>query len=391
MMMTKQSYRKLALMRVFAFSLSAFIFNTTEFVPVALLSDIALSFEMETATVGLMITVYAWMVFLGSLPLMLLTAKVERKKLLLSIFALFIVSHILSVAAWNFWVLLISRIGIALAHAIFWSITASLVIRVAPKDKKQQALGLLALGSSLAMILGLPLGRLIGQSLDWRSTFAVIGIIATLVMLLMWKLLPHLPSKNAGSLASIPVLMKRPLLVGIYLLVMIIISGHFTTYSYIEPFAIKVSQFAPEIATMMLFIFGLAGVVGSFLFGRLYAKNSRNFIACAMMLVMLPQLLLFPLKHFEIAIFLLVFLWGIGITSLSIALQMRVLQLAPDATDVASAIYSGIYNVGIGAGALFGSIVIHQLGLEYIGLIGGGLGILALCWIGFITVKFVKK
>ena len=391
MMMTKESYRKLALMRVFAFSLSAFIFNTTEFVPVALLSDIALSFEMETATVGLMITVYAWMVFLGSLPLMLLTAKVERKKLLLSIFALFIVSHILSVAAWNFWVLLISRIGIALAHAIFWSITASLVIRVAPKDKKQQALGLLALGSSLAMILGLPLGRLIGQSLDWRSTFAVIGIIATLVMLLMWKLLPHLPSKNADSLASIPVLMKRPLLVGIYLLVMIIISGHFTTYSYIEPFAIKVSQFAPEIATMMLFIFGLAGVVGSFLFGRLYAKNSRNFIACAMMLVMLPQLLLFPLKHFEIAIFLLVFLWGIGITSLSIALQMRVLQLAPDATDVASAIYSGIYNVGIGAGALFGSIVIHQLGLEYIGLIGGGLGILALCWIGFITVKFVKK
>ncbi len=391
MMMTKESYRKLALMRVFAFSLSAFIFNTTEFVPVALLSDIALSFEMETATVGLMITVYAWMVFLGSLPLMLLTAKVERKKLLLSIFALFIVSHILSVAAWNFWVLLISRIGIALAHAIFWSITASLVIRVAPKDKKQQALGLLALGSSLAMILGLPLGRLIGQSLDWRSTFAVIGIIATLVMLLMWKLLPHLPSKNAGSLASIPVLMKRLLLVGIYLLVMIIISGHFTTYSYIEPFAIKVSQFAPEIATMMLFIFGLAGVVGSFLFGRLYAKNSRNFIACAMMLVMLPQLLLFPLKHFEIAIFLLVFLWGIGITSLSIALQMRVLQLAPDATDVASAIYSGIYNVGIGAGALFGSIVIHQLGLEYIGLIGGGLGILALCWIGFITVKFVKK
>ena len=391
MMMTKESYRKLALMRVFAFSLSAFIFNTTEFVPVALLSDIALSFEMETATVGLMITVYAWMVFLGSLPLMLLTAKVERKKLLLSIFALFIVSHILSVAAWNFWVLLISRIGIALAHAIFWSITASLVIRVAPKDKKQQALGLLALGSSLAMILGLPLGRLIGQSLDWRSTFAVIGIIATLVMLLMWKLLPHLPSKNAGSLASIPVLMKRPLLVGIYLLVMIIISGHFTTYSYIEPFAIKVSQFAPEIATMMLFIFGLAGVVGSFLFGRLYAKNSRNFIACAMMLVMLPQLLLFPLKHFEIAIFLLVFLWGIGITSLSIALQMRVLQLAPDATDVATAIYSGIYNVGIGAGALFGSIVIHQLGLEYVGLIGGGLGLLALIWLGIMTIKFGKK
>ncbi|EIG25817.1 sugar transporter [Haemophilus paraphrohaemolyticus] len=390
-MMTKQSYRKLALMRVFVFSLSAFIFNTTEFVPVALLSDIALSFEMETAIVGLMITVYAWMVFLGSLPLMLLTAKVERKKLLLLIFALFIVSHILSVVAWNFWVLLISRIGIALAHAIFWSITASLVIRVAPKDKKQQALGLLALGSSLAMILGLPLGRMIGQVLDWRSTFAVIGVIATLVILLMWKLLPYLPSKNAGSLVSLPILAKRPLLIGIYLLVMMIISGHFTTYSYIEPFAIKISQFTSEIATMMLFIFGLAGIAGSFLFGRLYAKNPRKFIACAMLLVIVPQLLLFPLKHVEMAIFLLVFLWGIGITSLSIALQMCVLELAPDATDVATAIYSGIYNVGIGAGALFGSIVIHQLGLEYVGLIGGGLGLLALIWLGIMTIKFGKK
>lgn len=390
-MITKESYRKLALMRVFVFSLSAFIFNTTEFVPVALLSDIAESFGMETATVGLMITLYAWVVFLCALPLMLLTAKVERKKLLLSIFTLFIASHILSVVAWNFWVLLISRIGIALAHGVFWSITASLVIRVAPKDKKQQALGLLALGSSLAMILGLPLGRMIGQALDWRSTFAIIGVIAALVMLLMWKLLPHLPSKNAGSLASLPMLAKRPLLVGIYLLIAIIISGHFTTYSYIEPFAINISQFDPNIATMLLFVFGLAGVAGSFLFGRFYAKNPRKFITAAILLVVCPQWLIFPLNQSAIFIFLLVFLWGIGITCLSISLQMRVLQLAPDATDVATAIFSGIYNVGIGAGALFGSIVIHQLGLEYIGLIGGGLGVIALCWFGFITIKFGQK
>lgn len=389
-MLSKQSYRKLALMRVFVFSLSAFIFNTTEFVPVALLSDIAESFGMESATVGLMITVYAWVVSLCALPLMLFTANVERKKLLLSIFGLFVASHVLSVIAWNFWVLLISRIGIALAHGIFWSITASLVIRVAPKDKKQQALGLLALGSSLAMILGLPLGRMIGQALDWRSTFAVIGVIATLVMLLMWKLLPHLPSKNAGSIESLPILAKRPLLVGIYLLIAIIISGHFTTYSYIEPFAINISQFAPNVATILLFVFGLAGVAGSFLFGRLYAKSPRHFIAGAIFLVMCPQLLLFPLNQHSAVIFVLVFLWGIGITCLSIALQMRVLQLAPDATDVATAIFSGIYNVGIGSGALIGSIVIHRLGLEYIGLIGGGLGLLTLCWFGFITMRYRK-
>lgn len=390
-MISRQSYRRLSLLRVLAFSLSAFIFNTTEFVPVALLSDIAASFEMETATTGLMITVYAWVVFLFSLPLMLLTAKMERKSLLIKLFILFIVSHILSVFAWNFWVLLISRIGIALAHAVFWSITASLVIRVAPKDKKQQALGLLALGSSLAMILGLPLGRMIGQMLDWRSTFAVIGVIAFIVMLVMWKLLPHLPSQNAGSLSSLPILFKRPMLVGIYVLVAVIIAGHFTGYSYIEPFVMNISRISPEMATVVLLVFGLAGVLASMLFGRLYAKSPRVFISSAILLISFMQLLLLPLGHYEWVLFPLVFVWGVGITAVSIALQMKVLQLAPDATDVATAIYSGIYNIGIGSGALIGSVVMNQIGLAEIGFVGGGLALIGLLWFRHISLKFEQN
>ena len=331
MMISRTEYRRLALLRVLAFSLSAFIFNTTEFIPVALLSDIAQSFEMETSTVGLMITVYAWVVFLASLPLMLFSAKIERKKLLMLLFTVFIISHGLSIIAWNFEVLLISRIGIALAHALFWSITASLVIRVAPKDKKQQALGLLALGSSLAMILGLPLGRMIGQALDWRSTFAVIAVIACVIMLVMWKLLPHLPSQNAGSLSSLPILIKRPMLIGIYLTTVIAISGHFTGYSYIEPFIVKISQVSAETGTAILLVFGLAGVMASFIFGRLYKRMPNKFLMGCLGLIILMQFSLLPFSEHICAIFIVVFLWGMGITGLSIALQMKVLELAPDA------------------------------------------------------------
>ncbi len=386
--MTRKEHRKLSFLRVFAFSLSAFIFNTTEFIPVALLSDIAESFEMETATTGLMITAYAWVVFLASLPFMLLTAKVERKRLLLVLFTVFIIGHVISYFATNFTVLLVSRMGIALTHAIFWSITASLVIRVAPKDKKQQALGLLALGSSLAMILGLPLGRMIGQAFGWRETFALIGIIALGIMLIMWKLLPHLPSKNSGSLASLPVLIKRPMLIGIYLLTVVVISGHFTGYSYIEPFMVKISQMSEQTGTAILLVFGLAGVAASFLFGRLYPKAPEKFIIVNMALIMLMQLCLLPFSDHIEAMFGIVFIWGIGITAMSIALQMQVLDLAPDATDVATAIYSGIYNVGIGGGALIGSQVIQHIGLPYIGLIGGGLAAIAILWFLFISLRY---
>ena len=156
---------KIAYVRVTLLAVAAFIFNTTEFIPVALLSDIAADFSMDVTSTGLIITIYAWAVSILSLPLMLLTSKLERKRLLLRLFVLFTLSHVLAAIAWNFTVLVIARLGIAISHAIFWSITSSLVVRLAPINKGSQAIGMLALGTSLAMVLGLPLGRVVGELL----------------------------------------------------------------------------------------------------------------------------------------------------------------------------------------------------------------------------------
>ncbi|HDR1556337.1 TPA: sugar transporter [Pasteurella multocida] len=369
-MLPFQVARQRQFARVITFALAGFVFNTTEFIPVALLSDIAQSFAMPVSQTGLIITVYAWVVSLMSLPFMLLTAKAERRGLLIKLLVLFILSHLLSVIAWDFWVLVLARIGVALTHAIFWAITASLVIRVAPKDKKSQAIGLLAIGCSLAMILGLPLGRLIGQFFGWRATFAIIALIAIGILCLFYQLLPHLPSKNAGSLNSLPTLFKRPLLLGLYALTMIIISAHFTAYSYIEPFMLNISTMSHSMATFVLFVFGLSGITASLLFNRYYNAGPIRFILFSMGLLTATLLLLFIASQQTWTMFLLTFFWGIGIAGIGLGLQIRVLHLAPDATDVAMAIYSGIYNIGIGAGALLGNQVMQHYGLAYIGVAG---------------------
>jgi DHA1 family L-arabinose/isopropyl-beta-D-thiogalactopyranoside export protein-like MFS transporter len=382
--------RKTAWLRVVTLAVAAFIFNTTEFVPVGLLSDIAASFSMSTAQVGLMLTIYAWVVGLMSLPFMLMTSQMERRGLLVKIFILFIASHALSVVAWNFWILVLSRIGIALAHAVFWSITASLAIRLAPAGKKAQALSLLATGTALAMVLGLPLGRIIGQYLGWRTTFMVIGIVATMTLICVIKLLPKLPSEHSGSLKSIPILMKRPALLCLYALTVVVVTAHYTAYSYIEPFIQSVALMSQGFATMLLLVLGAAGIIGSVLFSMLGNKHPATLIIGAIVLLTLSLVLLLPAASSPMWIALLCVVWGIAIMTIGLGMQVKVLAMAPDATDVAMSLYSGIFNIGIGAGALLGNQVSIHLSMANIGYIGAVLALASLMWCIFIFRRYAE-
>ena len=370
---------------VCALAVGAFIFNTTEFIPIALLSDIGQSFGKPATEVGMMITVYAWIVALLSLPLMLMTKNIERRKLLLMLFALFSLFHALSFFSWNFTILLVSRVGIALTHAIFWSITASLAVRLAPAGKTNQALGLLSTGSVLAMVLGIPLGRVVGQYFGWQLSFLLIGVCAAGVMLVLAKNLPALPSQNTGSLSSLPSLFKRRNLMLLYAMTVLIITAHFTAYSYIEPFVLQVGGFKAEQVTIVLSLYGLAGFAASYLFGKWFAKSQRLFMLGAVAVILLSALLLLPFASFPYAVYALVFIWGVAIVIVSLGMVSKVLAFASDATDVANSIYSGLYNVGIGGGALLGHYVTVWFGLSNIGIAGALLAAagLAVCGLLF--------
>ena len=370
---------------VCALAVGAFIFNTTEYIPIALLSDIGQSFGKPATEVGMMITVYAWIVALLSLPLMLMTKNIERRKLLLMLFALFALFHALSFFSWNFNILLDSRIGIALTHAVFWSITASLAVRLAPTGKTNQALGLLSTGTVLAMVLGIPLGRVVGQYFGWQLSFLLIGVCAAGVMVVLAKNLPALPSQNTGSLSSLPSLFKRRNLMLLYAMTVLIITAHFTAYSYIEPFVLQVGGFKAEQVTIVLSLYGLAGFAASYLFGKWFAKSQRLFMLGAVAVILLSALLLLPFASFPYAVYALVFIWGVAIVIVSLGMVSKVLAFASDATDVANSIYSGLYNVGIGGGALLGHYVTVWFGLSNIGIAGALLAAagLAVCGLLF--------
>lgn len=368
---------------VMSLAFAAFIFNTTEFVPVGLLPDIAQSFaSLDVAHAGLLITGYAWMVALMSLPLTIATAAYERRRLLMVLFGIFIGSHLLAAMAWNFGVLMLARMGIACAHAIFWSITIPLAVRLAPLNKKAKALGLMVTGSSLATVLGVPIGTLIGHQVGWRITFLCIAVLALLVIVALVVLLPKLPSRNAGSLKSLPLLLKRPALIQAYLLIAILVTGHFTAYTYITPFMRDVGGFSEQFVVLLLLLIGGGGIVGSVIFTRCSVKYPLGSLVWPIGLLLGCLVLLQAGAFSTYTVAMMCMVWGTSMTMIGLALQTKVLAVASDASDVAISMYSGIFNIGIGGGALVGSQVLIYSSVVYVGYAGAVFvaAALALCY-----------
>ncbi|MCI9284983.1 MAG: MFS transporter [Muribaculaceae bacterium] len=361
-------------------TVAGFTFNTSELIPIGLLTDIASDFGVSEARAGLLITVYAWVVALMSLPLMLLFARMDYRKLMLWVVGVFFVSHIASVLSVGYWSLMASRIGVALAHSLFWSIAPAMAVAVCPPQKRATALSALVAGGGIALIAGLPLGRLLGLVAGWRATFAVLGALAALVWTGLMFRFPPLPQHGETEsrrhmLASL--IHCKPLLM-IYLITAVIVTGHYTGYSYIEPFMAKIAGFGETTITLTLSLFGVAGLMGSFIMSRWFMRYPRALITMSsfgipvIMLLLLPGATLAPASLAVLCI-----LWGMGMTVYNIAFQNEIISLFPSDSAVPMSFYSGIFNLGIGAGAFVGGFVVDSGRLAHIGYIGGGISMCA--------------
>ena len=376
---------------VISLTLSTFIFNTSEFIPIGLLTSIADNFAITESKAGLLITIYAWVVALASLPLMMAFAKTENKKLMLSLVALFTASHILSGFSNSYVMLMISRIGVACSHAVFWSIVTPLAVHVAPEGHRSTAVSMIITGSSIAMIVGLPLGRAVGLMVGWRVTFLLIAILSAIVLCLLAAFLPKVPSDNNISLKTLPTLVSTPALLCIFVMTALTITGHFTAYSYIEPFLGQAAGFTNGEITMVLSAFGVIGIIVSVLFSKYYDRHQFAFLRVAVLGICICTLLLGISSGNSFIMVCTCLLWGLSINCFNISLQSCIIDYSPFGTAIAMSIYSGIYNVGIGAGALVGGIVCSHIGIPFVGYVGGAVSLVSALFFLLTVTPVLKK
>lgn len=368
-------------------TLAAFLFNTAEFMPVGLLSSIAEDFAMTESEIGRIVSLYAWAVMLLSMPLMVMASKYGMRGLILSMLGIFILSNGLASQATGFWSLLGARLVLACAHSIFWAIATPAAVRMVAPKFKAVAMSMLVAGSSMAVILGMPLGRIIGLQLGWRMTFFAMAAVAVVVFVYLFFAFPKMEKTEPFSFKQLPELMKNRSLLGLFILAAVIPTAHFAAYSYIEPFMKQVAGMSDDAVTLALMVFGCAGLLGSWLFARLYERHARHFLPDVLLCLDVCLLVLYTAAMNEYTMLVFFIFWGVAAVCFNMACQADLIQVSSlDAVTVAMAIYSGIFNFGIGSGTWVGGMICDHVGMEYIGY-GGGiiaiLGTLFSLWVAY--------
>lgn len=360
------------LLPLVALTLSAFLLNTSEFVPIGLLTDIAGAFSLSESGAGAMISIYAWAVALLSLPLMLAASRVPPRALIVSVLAVFCGGQVASALAPTFELLVASRLIVAAAHAVFWSVASPFAVRVAAPERSALAMSMIVTGTSVAMIFGLPLGRALGLALGWRMTFVCVGAAAAAALAGLIAFFPRLEAGEPFTLDRLPELARNRALMGLYLATILFATGYYTGYSYIEPFLQQVASMPDALITAAFTVFGVAGLVGSGLFARFFDAHRRPFLTATMLGMAAALLLLLPLAGVPAGPFAVCVIWGVSATAYNVAAQAEVIRSTSQAaTSVAMSVFSGLFNVGIGTGSIVGGLVCDAAGPAGVGLVGG--------------------
>jgi len=364
-----------------ALAVGAFGIGVTEFAPMGLLPVIAGDLGVSIPTAGLLISAYALGVVLGAPLMTLTTGRVPRRTLLIALAGIFTVGNLLAAVSTGYGMLMAARILTSLNHGAFFGVGSIVAASLVPAERRAGAVAAMFMGLTIANVVGVPLATWAGDHLGWRSSFWGISALGILTMAALRLTLPALPAPTGGNaMAELRVLTRGPVL-GALGLTAVGASAMFTVFTYITPILREATQASLGYVTAMLVTYGVGLTLGNWLGGR-FADRSVDRTLIVTLAALAAILVAFAmLMSFAVPTAILIFLWGVASFALVPPLQIRVMQAAADAPNLASAMNIGAFNLGNAIGAAVGGAVIAG-GLGYpavalAGAVASALGLVA--------------
>ena len=347
-------------------SLSSFAIVTTELAPIGLLSALAHDLNQSEAITGLIVTGYGWVAAISALCSIVLLIRFPRKMVLMIMLLILAISNIIVAYSSSFNMIFSARIIGAIAHGSFWALIGAVAYSLVPKHKLGLATSIIFSGVSVASILGVPLASYLTQLSSWRLAFEFLGLLSFIVCILILLFVPKIPDQAPLASGFFKKVLQHSTLNRLFILTALIISSHFAAFTFIEPFLSQIAQLESGQITLLLLVFGLAGLIGNILAGKLIDRHLHIIILVSLVFIS-GSVFAFGYLGYHITLSIaIVFLalWGVSIASIFVGLQTWVLKQANDLASAASAIYVAVFNASIGLGALIGSFMLQYVTLN---------------------------
>ncbi|MEU7764825.1 MFS transporter [Nocardia sp. NPDC049190] len=341
-----------------ALTLGAFGIGTTEFVIVGLLPDIADTYAVSIPTAGLLVTGYALGVVVGA-PLMTgLGTRVSRKRMLLGMLALLVAGNVLSAMAPTFGMMLTGRIVASLAHGAFFGIGAVVAGNVVGPDRRAGAIAIMFTGLTVATMVGVPLGTLLGQHFGWRLTFLMVALVGLIGLLGVTMLVPEQPAPPNARLRTELSVFGNPQVLLAMAMTVLGFGGVFAAITYLAPMMTEVTGYADSSVTWLLVLFGLGFFAGNLIGGTFADRHLMPMLYLTLggLAIVLALFTVTAHNKFTAAI-TIVLIGALGFATVP-PLQKRVLDQAAGAPTLASAVNIGAFNLGNAVAAWLGGLVI---------------------------------
>ncbi|WP_248926976.1 MFS transporter [Paenibacillus hamazuiensis] len=346
---------------VYVLALATFVTGTVELVIAGILDMIAKDLDVSLGTAGLLVSVYSLVFAFGTPVFSTLTSKAERRKLLIAAMLVFIAGNIISVASPNFAVLLAARVIIAASCSVVVVNCLVLAANIVAPEVVGRAMGLVFMGISASLVLGVPMGTAIAELLGWRMTFVLVAALSLIALLGIVRFLPKVPPQPAHPLGRQLAALKSAKIISAQLMVAFMLIGHFTMYTYLTPFLQATMGLSANMISLVFLVFGIAGVAGGWIGGWSADKfgGARTFLLILILFAVSLSLLPYAASSW-IYLLIVVPLWGALAFAPAAPVQSYLIKSAPESADIQISLFTSFMHIGIAIGSAVGGVVVNH-------------------------------
>ncbi|WP_062988641.1 Cmx/CmrA family chloramphenicol efflux MFS transporter [Nocardia anaemiae] len=358
---------------VYILGLSIFAQGTSELMLSGLLTQMATDLGVSIPQAGLLISAFALGMLVGAPALAVLTLRWPHRTALLAFLGVFIAAHVVAALTPGYWVLFGTRVVGAFVYAGFWAVAATTALSLVPENARGRAMSIVAGGITVASIVGLPAGTVIGQHLGWQAAFWAVAILSALAMAGVAAKIPGGRPAEVPNLRSELRTMANPRLWLSYSTTALSIGALMVIFAYLGALLARTTGIAESWIPLVLTLYGIGALIGITLGGRAADAHPFRVLTIGMIGVIISSAVLALTATMPAPVVVLVFLLGAFGFATNPALNTRVFALAGAAPTLATAVNFSAFNVGITVGPWLGGLAID-----------GGLGYPSIAWIGVI-------